>query len=299
VIKIKHNIKITIIILAMFLITQFIGLYVVNHYSNPDNPLPYGMESPDVKQKSDYYNSFLPSIVIAFIFAIVIFILITRFKLAVLMRLWFFLVIMIALGISLNSFFPNINHFPLIALIFIFPLAIIKVFRQNILVHNLTELFIYPGIAAVFVPLLNIWTMIILLILISIYDMWAVWRSGLMMRMAKFQMNELKVFGGFLIPYISKKVRMKLKKLPKSKLKKTKVRAQVAILGGGDVIFPIITAGVMLKTFGIFGALFTIAGALLGLSYLLFLGKRNKIYPAMPFITAGIFLGILVSFLVL
>jgi len=295
----KHNIKITIIILAMFLITQFIGLYVVSHYSNPDNPLPYGMESPHTERESDYYNSFLPSIVIAFVFAIVLFILITKFRLAVIMRLWFFLVVMIALGISLNSFFPNINHFPLIALIFVFPLAILKTFKQNLLVHNLTELFIYPGIAAVFVPLLNIWTMIILLILISIYDMWAVWRSGLMIKMAKFQMNELKVFGGLLIPYISKKVKMKLKKLPKSKLKKTKVRAQVAILGGGDVIFPIITAGVMLKTFGIFGALFTIAGALLGLSYLLFLGKRNKIYPAMPFITAGIFLGILVSFLVL
>ena len=28
----KHKLKITILILAMFLMTQFIGLYVVNHY---------------------------------------------------------------------------------------------------------------------------------------------------------------------------------------------------------------------------------------------------------------------------
>ena len=28
----KHNLKITAILLGMFIITQFIGLYVVNHY---------------------------------------------------------------------------------------------------------------------------------------------------------------------------------------------------------------------------------------------------------------------------
>lgn len=281
----------------MFLITQFIGLYVVNHYSSTDNSLPYGMQSPSVEKESEYYNSLFPSIVVAFIFAIALFILITRFKLAIIMRFWFFFVVMIALGISITSFFPKVPYISFIALVFVFPLAILKTYKQNILVHNLTELFIYPGIAAVFVPLLNIWTAIFLLILISIYDMWAVWRSGLMQRMAKFQINELKVFGGFFIPYISKKEREKLKNIPKSKLKNKKIKAEVAILGGGDVIFPIIIAGVMLKTFGIFGAILTIAGALLGLSYLLFAAKKKKFYPAMPFISAGIFLGILISWI--
>lgn len=283
----------------MFLITQFIGLFVVNHYSNPDNPLPYGMESPAINNQSDYYQSFFPSIVVAFIFAIILFVLITRFKLAIVMRLWFFLVVMIALGISLTSVLPKGEFIPIIALIFVFPLAILKTFKQNLLVHNLTELFIYPGIAAVFVPLLNIWTMVFFLILISLYDMWAVWRSGIMQKMAKFQMNELKVFGGFLVPYISRKQREKLRKVPKSELKTKKVKAQVAILGGGDIIFPIIAAGVMLKTFGVTGAIFTIFGALLGLGYLLFAAKKKKFYPAMPFISIGIFLGMLISWILL
>ncbi len=295
----KHNLKIAIIILAMFLITQFIGLYVVGHYSNSDNVLPYGMESPRVEKQNDYYNSLLPSIVIAFIFAILLFVILTRFKLAVVMRFWFFAVVMIALGITLTSFFPNIPKFPLIALIFVFPLAVVKTFKRNLLVHNITELFIYPGIAAVFVPLLNIWTMIVLLVLFSLYDMWAVWHSGLMMKMAKFQINEVKIFGGFFVPYVSKKVKMKLKKLSKSELKNKKIKAEVAILGGGDIIFPIIASGVMLMTFGVLGAVFTIAGALLGLSYLLFVAKKKKAYPAMPFISTGIFLGMLVSWLVL
>jgi presenilin-like A22 family membrane protease len=129
--------------------------------------------------------------------------------------------------------------------------------------------------------------------------MWAVWKSGIMQKMAKYQMNELKIFSGFFIPYISKKVRMGLKGLSKSELKKKKIKANVAILGGGDVVFPVITAGVMLKDFGLWPAIFVIIGAALGLSYLLFFAEKKKFYPAMPFITAGIFLGILVSRLLL
>ncbi len=293
----KHNLKITFVILAMFIVTQFIGLYVVDHYSIQDNELPYGMETPEVENESDFYTSFLPSIIIAFIFAIALLIIITRFNFGVFLKLWFFVVILITIGIFFNSFFPNEKYFPYLALVFALPLALIKVFKRNFLIHNITELMIYPSIAAVFVPLLNFWTVLIILGLISIYDMWAVWKSGIMQKMAKYQMNELKIFSGFLVPYLSKKVRMELKELPKSKLKNKKVKANVAILGGGDVVFPIITAGVMLKTFGFWPALLVILGATAGLSYLLFFAEKKKFYPAMPFITGGIVLGILIGFL--
>jgi presenilin-like A22 family membrane protease len=207
-------------------------------------------------------------------------------------------VILIAIGIFFTSFFPGQKYMPYIAIIFALPLAILKVYKMNLLIHNLTELMIYPSIAAVFVSLLNFWTVIILLVLISLYDMWAVWKSGIMQKMAKYQMKELKIFSGFFIPYISSKLRAKLNKLPKSKLKNKKIKANVAILGGGDVVFPIIAAGVMLRDFGLWPAIFVIIGAALGLSYLLFFAEKKKFYPAMPFITAGILLGIVAGVLV-
>jgi presenilin-like A22 family membrane protease len=286
----------------MFLVTQFIGMYVINHYCVQGNPLPYGMETPEVTNNSDFYTSLFPSIIIAFVFAIIILILLTKFNLGFVLKLWFFVVILIALGIFFTSFFPNQKYIPYIALIFVLPLALIKVYKRNFLIHNATELLIYPSIAAVFVPLLNFWTVLILLVLISIYDMWAVWHSGIMQKMAKYQINELKIFSGFFIPYISKKQKAELVKIKRenpNKLEKTKIKANVAILGGGDVIFPIITAGVMLVQFGFLQALFVILGAALGLGYLLFFAEKKKFYPAMPFITAGIFLGILASWLIL
>ncbi|MAH03411.1 hypothetical protein CMI39_01345 [Candidatus Pacearchaeota archaeon] len=202
-----------------------------------------------------------------------------------------------ALGLTFTSFFPGIKYASLIVLIIALPLAYIKIYKREFLIHNLTELFIYPGIAAVFVPLLNIWTIVILLILISIYDIWAVWHSGIMQKMAKYQINKLNIFSGFFVPYVSKKIKLKLKMMKKSK--KKKIRVNIAILGGGDVIFPIITAGVMLKTLGFLGALFVIIGATLGLGYLFFFAEKKKFYPAMPYITAGIFAGIILSYILL
>ncbi len=286
----KHNVKITAILLAMFIITQFIGLYVVNYYSQEQNELPFGLETPEITE--DYgYSHFLVSIIFAFIFAIALLFILMKFKVELILKLWFFLVVVIALGISFKSFIPNMQYVGLIVLIIALPIAFIKIYKREFLVHNISELFIYPGIAAVFVPILNIYTLIFLLILISVYDMWAVWRSGIMQKMAKYQMDKLNIFSGFFIPYMSKSLKAKIKKMKKSELKKKKIKVNVAILGGGDVVFPIIAAGVMMKMFGFIPALFVILGATLGLSYLFFFAKKKKFYPAMPFITAGIFLG--------
>ncbi len=308
----KHNIKITAIILIMFLLTQFIGLYVIDHYVREKNELPFGLETPEVEKASDYRNFFY-AILFAFVIAIALLFLLTKIKAEFILRVWFFLVITLALGITITSFFPiKITYAAWIALAIALPLAFFKVFKRNFIVHNATELLVYPGIAAIFVPILSFWTILILLALISVYDIWAVWHSGIMQKMAKFQINKVKAFGGFMIPHISKKVRMKIKKLRKSKSKeKKKIKINVAILGGGDVVFPLIAAGVVFKTTtvimpfglksfigGFFPAIFVISGALLGLGYLSFFSDKNKFYPAMPFITAGILLGMILSYLI-
>jgi len=315
----KHNVKVTIIILGMFLLTQFIGIYVVNYYSSvkivngnivdveaPD--LPFGLETPDLKETGEFNQAFV-SILFAFIIAISLLIFLSRFNAEFFLKLWFFFVVVISLGISFNVFLFKLNSFnflllamPIswfIALVFALVLSLLKIYGKDLFVHNFTELFVYPGIAAIFVPILNIYTISLLLILISVYDIWAVWHSGIMQKMAKYQIQKLNIFSGFFVPYVSKKVRLRLKKMKKSELKKKKISVNVAILGGGDVVFPIIAAGVMLKTLGILSAIFVIIGAALGLSYLLFFSEKKKFYPAMPYISAGIFLGIALSYLVL
>ena len=43
----KHNLRVTLVILAMFVITQFIGIYVVNHYFS--NGLPLRIKTPEIQ----------------------------------------------------------------------------------------------------------------------------------------------------------------------------------------------------------------------------------------------------------
>ena len=320
----KHTAKITIILVLMFIVTQLIGLAVIHAYT-PQNiqveingtlqnvtydPLPSWFQQPDVKEDLDFWR-ILPSILIAFVIAIGIIFLLSKYKLVGLLRAWFFIVIVIVLWLTIYAFeilVPwqiSYNVALIIPTIIAFTVAYFKVFKRNLIVHNVSELLMYPGIAAVFVPIFNIWTVIILLLVISIYDAWAVWHSGFMQKLAHFQINELKVFGGFFVPYMSKKQRIELKKqkmiASKSKNKKLKgktMKVNLAILGGGDVVFPIITAGVILRTLGLMPALIIVLFSTLSLITLFAIAKKGKFYPAMPFITAGLLIGIALAYII-
>ena len=314
----KHNLKITLILLAMFFISQLIGLAVINEYSPKQKvffnetsqqyenitiktELPYGMQPPEIKPGIS-----IGSIITSMIIAIFLIFILMKMRARIILKMWFFFVVVIALSITINSVFLKFNIPSYTPLIFAFPLAFYKIFKRNIIVHNLTELLIYPGIAAVFVPMLNILTVSILLILISAYDIYAVWHSGFMQKMAKFQINKLKIFAGFFVPYLGKKekkqfelIREKYKnKIPSRILKNKKIKINLAILGGGDVVFPMILAGVVLKTLGFFPALLISVFATLALLYLFIKAEKGKFYPAMPFISAGCFIGLILSYLI-
>lgn len=307
----KNTLRIAAIILALFIATQLIGLYVTGFYLSEDAKIPYGFDQKDeIKQIPNFQKQIFASFVISFAIAIVLLLVLMRIKSLWFIKAWFFTVIAIALGITLNILTVKMGliYPSFFALMLGILLAYAKVFRRNIIVHNLTELLIYPGIAAVFVAVLSFWAAVILLLIISVYDMWAVWHSGIMQKMAKFQITTLGVFGGFFVPYASKKIREKIRllrlkfkdhKIPDKVIKKHKIKIELAILGGGDVIFPIIATGVFLKTFGSLpAALCVTAFASLALLGLFVFGEKRKSYPAMPFLTAGVLLGMLIGWLV-
>lgn len=305
----KHSLKVTLVLLLMFFITQLIGIAVVNYYAPvvrqvsggggsvvnvTSYNLPYGMDPP--QETNPQAN--LISIVIAILIAAVIMLLLMKIRAELFLRTWFFIVVSLAIAITINTvlFFGG-TYSSLIAILIALPLAVFKVFRRNILIHNLTELIIYPGIAAIFVPLLNVTTVVILLVIISIYDIYAVWHSGFMQKMAKYQMQKLKFFSGFFIPYLGKEQRKVIEKIKKKDLKSKKVKVSVAILGGGDVVFPIILAGVVLRTLGLLPALLISIGATIALALLFYYSEKGKFYPAMPFISAGCFAGLGIAYL--
>jgi presenilin-like A22 family membrane protease len=315
----KHSIKITGVLLVMFFITQLIGLVVINQYApkqievideqgNVTNMttynLPYGTEPPAEIQPTSIWE-ILISFIIFFAIAVVLMLMLMKFKAEILLRIWFFAVVALAIGITINSFvYQFIPFSQLLALLVAVPLAYIKVYKRNIILHNLTELMIYPGIAAIFVALLLSWTAIpiivvsVILVLISIYDIYAVWHAGFMQKMAKYQINTLRFFTGFFVPYLGEKEKKTLAKAKASKSKKEKsVKVSVAILGGGDIVFPILLAGVVFIKLGLIQALIISLGATLALGALFYASEKGKFYPAMPFITAGCFIALIIAYM--
>jgi presenilin-like A22 family membrane protease len=303
----KHSLNITLLLLTMFFVTQLIGLFVIHQYSPSETTLPYGMEPPaDIAPRSPL--DLVLSFAIAFAFVVALMLFLTRYKAETLLRIWFFIVITLALGITLNTLFFKIPNAAVFSILIALPLTYYKIFKRNILLHNLTELLVYPGIAAIFVFTLMSWTnsplwaIIIILILISIYDMYAVWHAGFMQKMAKYQIQTLRIFTGFFVPYLGKKEKKLLAQTAKTKSKKLKERKMnvgVAILGGGDVVFPIILSGIVMITLGVASAFFVTIGATLALAALFYLSEKGKFYPAMPFITTGCFIALGLSRLLL
>jgi presenilin-like A22 family membrane protease len=283
----KHTVKVTIVLLVLFLFAQLIGLLVISNYVEVKEvisyeeriengiividevvteeevweTLPLELERPEIEGNQSYV-AIIGSIIVATILALVL----IKFEAAFLWKIWFFLSVLFTLGVAFNAFIIQ-GVAIILALLF----AYLKAFRHNVYIHNFTELFIYGGLAAIFVPILSVVSMLVLLFLISLYDMYAVWKSKHMIKMAKFQ-TKLKLFAGLLVPYGKNKV---------------------AILGGGDIGFPLLFTGVIFKTYG-WEALWIIFGSLLALSFLLFKSKKNKYYPAMPFISLGCLFGYLI-----
>ena len=288
----------------MFILTQLLGLCIVNFYLNPTNIVPYGFND----SKNVEPVSFFVQLIFSFIIAIVFVLFLMKIHSKIVMKLWFFIVVAFALGISLSALGITLgltySKANLIAIILGFILAYFKVFKINILVHNATELLIYPGVAALFVAMLNLPITVIILLIISVYDIWAVWHSKIMMKMAKYQINSMGVFAGFLIPYADKKTKnaiqlLKLKyknNIPEKIMKKSKLKVHMAILGGGDVVFSIIAAGVFLKTYSSFPAALVVTFfAVLAILYLFIFGDKKKPYPAMPYLTTAMLIGMILA----
>ena len=138
----KHTLYITLIIAAIFLVSQVVGLVTVNKYlvvdfidGEPvvDHPMTLLGEPPEVEEKS---LSFIPIMLTILVGTAFIFVLI-HFKLGKLWKYWFLFAVVITLAISFGVY---IN--PFVAFIVALVLGLIKVFKPNIYVHNFTEIFL-------------------------------------------------------------------------------------------------------------------------------------------------------------
>ncbi len=125
---------------------------------------------------------------------------------------------------------------------------------------DVLNIILFVSISAIISLYLNIITALILIAIISVYDYISVFITKHMLTLAK-------AFGGNSFGGIS--------------LMAKKAKKQQIFLGGGDMAFPAILANEFFLHYNLLSGAFTIVGAVVGLSIILFLGKKGKAYPAM------------------
>ncbi len=304
----KHSWQVSAVLLGIFLAAQVVGLFVVNSYVDVSasekasreagkpvavyHNLPYGVERPNFAPDISYI--FIGA---AVIIGTVLLLLIIKFRKLTLWKLWYMLALIITLSVSFASFLPKAA-----AGILSIVVALFRVFKPNVLAHNIAELFIYGGLAAIFVPVMNVKAAAILLILIAVYDFFAVFHLKHMITLAKFQ-SENNMFAGLFVPkQLSLKSAVSSIKAATKEAKLVKPSQQpkegkyadsgdYAVVGGGDIGFPLLFAGTALATFGFYKTLIIPAFAAAALLLLIIIGKKGRFYPAMPFIAVGCFIG--------
>ncbi|MGM5480056.1 MAG: presenilin family intramembrane aspartyl protease [Nanobdellota archaeon] len=332
----KHSTPITILLLSLFVLSQCIGLFVLSFDGtsqtvvSEDNvsstKIVYSNTTIGERPEFENESTSIWYLVIGVGIATGLLFVLMRFRSGKhIWKTWYALAVMLSISVLLGVFLTS-----WIALLIALVLMILKLSFASPLIHNTTEVLVYAGIAFLIAPLFqSVWSAVLLLLIISVYDMYAVWKSKHMITLAKFT-SKSNIFAGFSIPYssssrLSKKVPSKFDSLYQTALStvkntvrsySSKAKSKItfspqkkyskksskksAILGGGDVVFPLIFSGAVLQSLMVRGVgnyvafaytLIVVCVAVVSLALLFFLGKKDRFYPAMPFLTAGCLVG--------
>ncbi|MGV8162068.1 MAG: presenilin family intramembrane aspartyl protease [Candidatus Nanoarchaeia archaeon] len=305
----KHTTNILIAFISMFILSQVLGLYLLSLSVQEVVQTETGMsviytntsigERPEVEG----YGAIV-YIAIGVLIGTVLLLLIAKYNKMMFWKTWFFLAAWMTMSIAIGTLTGKELFW--LAWLIAAALAIMKIRFHHPIIHNLTEILMYSGIALLLAPILTVPVAIVLLILLSAYDAYAVWKSKHMITLAEFT-KKSNLFPGLSLSYRQKKNKTIIlstvnssEKEEKKSEHKTKSTAKTGILGGGDVVFPLLFSGAAFtwlieKGFTKFQALSYASiislGAAIALALLFYYGKKERFYPAMPFITVGCLAG--------
>ncbi|NQU82607.1 MAG: hypothetical protein HQ539_01535 [Parcubacteria group bacterium] len=199
-----------------------------------------------------------------------------------------FYILAIALG---NLYFFGLWFSAWIVFPWIAVLIYLLIKKPNALIHNLVFIFAVSGMATVVGLQLAPREIILMLLFFSVYDFVAVYKTKHMVKMAE-AMVESKAIVGLVIPQKTSDFKTNLNKIP--------IKGNFMILGGGDIIFPLILAVSVLNQ-GILQFLIIVGFAILGLLavFLIFITKKQRApMPALPPIALACIIGYVITKLI-
>jgi len=263
----KINPKLLFAELSLFLSVQIIGLLVGFKYFSLQiiEPLP-------VEQS-------IPTFLITFLIATAFLLILIKFlRGALFFKIMFALLILVGADITFGAFLFEPLAIGLAAVVLAARIA-----KPNVLTHNVAIFLAVAGVGAQLGLLLTVPAVIVLLVLLSIYDVYAVFKSKHMVKLFK-GLLERGATMAMVIPENIKDFGVGMRTVKTKKLKKhVPDKRKFFMLGTGDAAFPIVFAVAALQ-YSLTSAIAVLIGSLFGIliiHYLISTGKY-KALPALP-----------------
>ena len=162
--------------------------------------------------------------------------------------------------------------------------------------HNIAMLLAMASLGAVFGRMISPWTAMVLLLIIAMYDFFAV-RFGYMLWLAD-KLSETVTLPAFFIPRFISEWKTSLKGQGVAALAEIKpADRDFSILGGGDIGFPLLLASSVYFAYGLTDAILVAAFSLVGIIGVYWIQAvflKGKPMPALPPIAALSLIGFLI-----
>lgn len=285
------KVQVPYILVALFIITQFLGLYVGSQYiqlinvgevTRPFEGTPLG--NPEAVTTSLYLFGYI-------IASTVVILLIIRVRKS---AIWVFeaFIVFVASWFTLDFLFPLDIGFLSLGFFLALALTAWKVLRPNIINQDIAAIMSGAFVGSALGVSLGVLPSIIFMLILSVYDFISVFITKHMVYMAKALTERPTSFTVAAPPNLKS-----ISYTPAKKSSKKKVH--IFQLGVGDMVIPLMFSVSVLNNFKLINAIGAIIGstiALLALIY--FMSKKPQPLPALPFITFGTLAGFLISILI-
>ena len=269
--------------LIMFFIVQAIALFV-----------GYTFFKKGLVQQMPVSQA-LPSFLIAFVIAIVVMVAVLYFlKTPKTFSLFFGFMIFIGTNIVFSAFVPD-----LIAVILAIIVVVVRFYKPNIITHNIAIFLTIAGVSAQLGLMMPVLAVIVILLVLSVYDYIAVFKTHTMIKMFKQMLQRGAPFA-IIVPESPQHFNVQVHKVSKEKLEKLKKsgrgKSRFLMLGTGDLAFPAVFAVSALVQYNMMTSFAIIAGALVGIvvnHY--YLTQKFKAIPALPAIAVFSIIAFVIS----
>ncbi len=272
-----------LIILSLFLITEFLGLYVGSQYTDL---MFAGQVAPAFANPNSIETSiFLFGNIIVATAIILVLIRISKNSIRVLEGF----VIFVSSWLTFDILIPVDLWYVSLGFVLAAMLVIWKVVRPTILNQNIAAVISGAGVGSLIGASLGIIPAMIFMLILSAYDFVAVFITKHMVHMAKALSQRPTSFTIAAPPSLKS-----MAFPPKAGGRSSK--AHVFQLGVGDMVVPLMFAVSVLSRYSIANSVAVIAGSAAALFALIYyIGKNPRPMPALPFITFGALAGFLIS----